>query len=580
MKKKLLAFVLASAMVASLGACGNAGSKGSDKAQTEKSTEKKSASKAKLNTDTKTLYINLASEPQHLDPALNNTVDGAALAVNSFVGLYTYDKNDKLVPAIADGDPQVSEDGTEWNIKLKKTKWSDGSDLTAKDFVYSWNRAASEKTAADYGYLFDIVARNDDGSLKVEAPDDYSLKITLNNSCPYFNQLLAFPVFDPVPQKAVEAADPDGSNPGAWANEAGFVSNGAYTCTAWTHDSSMEYTKNPNYYDADKVKIEKLNFMLSADDTATFAAYNSGNLDFIDNISPDEVPNVKDFSDFYVADQLGTNYIGFNVNASIFDGMTEDQAKDFRKAVSLLIDRQYMVDTVGQTGQEVASAFVPSAMHDGNGKTWSQKYYDGEKTGASSIKKAVKLLESATGYKFKDNGDGTYTPSKAISFEYLTNSGTSNERAAQLIQDDLKKAGIQMTIKTEDWKVFISDRQNGNYTLCREGWIADYDDPSNMLEIFLTKSGNNDMQFGKNPIASAPQNWADYDKLLDQARTETDKAKRADILVKAEKMLMDTNAVIPLYFYNDVYMMKSNVSGVYETLTGNKYFMYATKSAK
>lgn len=580
MKKKLLAFVLASAMVASLGACGNAGSKGSDKAQTEKSTEKKSASKAKLNTDTKTLYINLASEPQHLDPALNNTVDGACLAVNSFVGLYTYDKNYKLVPAIADGDPQVSEDGTEWNIKLKKTKWSDGSDLTAKDFVYSWNRAASEKTAADYGYLFDIVARNDDGSLKVEAPDDYSLKITLNNSCPYFNQLLAFPVFDPVPQKAVEAADPDGSNPGAWANEAGFVSNGAYTCTAWTHDSSMEYTKNPNFYDADKVKIEKLNFMLSADDTATFAAYNSGNLDFIDSISPDEVPNVKDFSDFYVADQLGTNYIGFNVNASIFDGMTEDQAKDFRKAVSLLIDRQYLVDTVGQTGQEVASSFVPTAMHDGNGKTWSQKYYDGEKTGASSIKKAVKLLESATGYKFKDNGDGTYTPSKAISFEYLTNSGTSNERAAQLIQDDLKKAGIQMTIKTEDWKVFIADRQNGNYTLCREGWIADYDDPSNMLEIFLTKSGNNDMQFGKNPIASAPQNWADYDKLLDQARTETDAAKRADLLVKAEKMLMDTNAVIPLYFYNDVYMMKSNVSGVYETLTGNKYFMYATKSAK
>ncbi|MDD6578085.1 MAG: peptide ABC transporter substrate-binding protein [Lachnospiraceae bacterium] len=580
MKKKLLAFVLASAMVASLGACGNAGSKGSDKAQTEKSTEKKSASKAKLNSDTKTLYINLASEPQHLDPALNNTVDGACLAVNSFVGLYTYDKNDKLVPAIADGDPQVSDDGTEWTIKLKKTKWSDGSDLTAKDFVYSWNRAASEKTAADYGYLFDIVARNDDGSLKVEAPDDYTLKITLNNSCPYFNQLLAFPVFDPVPQKAVEAADPDGSNPGAWANEAGFVSNGAYTCTAWTHDSSMEYTKNPNFYDADNVKIEKLNFMLSADDTATFAAYNSGDLDFIDSISPDEVPNVKDFSDFYVADQLGTNYIGFNVNASIFDGMTEDQAKDFRKAVSLLIDRQYMVDTVGQTGQEVASSFVPTAMHDGNGKTWSQKYYDGEKTGASSIKKAVKLLESATGYKFKDNGDGTYTPSKAISFEFLTNSGTSNERAAQLIQDDLKKAGIQMTIKTEDWKVFIADRQNGNYTLCREGWIADYDDPSNMLEIFLTKSGNNDMQFGKNPIASAPQNWADYDKLLDQARTETDKAKRADLLVKAEKMLMDTNAVIPLYFYNDVYMMKSNVSGVYETLTGNKYFMYATKSAK
>lgn len=283
MKKKLVALALASAMAVGLGACGNAGSlqqggnavSGSN-ATTAASTGSEAAagktgdktpSTAKLNNDASTLYINLASEPQHLDPALNNTVDGACLAVNSFVGLYTYDKDDKLTPAIADGDPEISDDGTQWTVKLKKTKWSDGTDLTAKDFVYSWNRAANPDTAADYGYLFDIIAKNDDGTLKVEATDDYTLTITLNNPCAYFDQLLAFPVFDPVPQAAVEKADPDGSNPGNWAAEAGFVSNGAYTCTAWNHDASMEYTKNPNFYDADNVTIEKLNFMLSADDT-------------------------------------------------------------------------------------------------------------------------------------------------------------------------------------------------------------------------------------------------------------------------------------------------------------------------
>lgn len=578
MKKKLLAFVLASAMVAGLAGCGNAANSST---KGGKSSGKKTASSAKLNTDTSTLYINLASEPSYLDPALNNTVDGACLAVNSFVGLYTYDKDDKIVPAIADGDPQVSDDGTEWTIKLKQTKWSDGSPLTANDFVYSWNRAADEKTAADYGYLFDIVKKNDDGTLAVTAPDDYTLQITLNNSCPYFNQLLAFPVFDPVPQAAVEAADPDGSNPGAWAQEAGFVSNGAYTCTAWTHDSSMEYTKNPNYYDADNVKIEKLNFMLSADDTATFSAYNSGDLDFIDNLSTDEVPNVKNDSDFYKVDELGTQYVGFNVGAPLFDGMTEKQADEFREAVSMLIDRQYIVDTVGQTGQELADSFVPHAMHDGNGKTWSQSYYDASKTGSGDIKDAIKLLEDATGDTFKKNDDGTYTPSKAISFEYLTNEGDSNEKMAQLIQDDLKKVGIELTIKTEDWKVFISDRQNGNYTMCREGWIADYDDPSNMLEIFLSDGGNNDMQLGKATSAAAPANWAeDYDALLDQARAEEDTAKRADLLVQAEKKLMETYAAIPIYFYNDIYMQKSNVTGIYCTSTGNKYFMYATKTAK
>lgn len=576
MKKKILAFVLASAMVVGLGACGNA-KKGSGSKESSKA-----ASSAKLNTDTSTLYINLASEPAHLDPALNNTVDGAALAVNSFVGLYTQDKDSKIVPAIADGEPTISEDGTHYTVKLKKTKWSDGSDLTANDFVYSWNRAADEKTAADYGYLFEIIAKDADGKLAVKATDDYTLDITLTNACSYFDQLMAFPVFDPVPQKAVEAADPDGTNPGAWAQEAGFVSNGAYTCTAWKHDQSMEYTKNPNFYDADKVKIKKLNFMLSAEDTTTFAAYNSGDLDFIDTISTDEVPNVKDFSDYYKVDQLGTNYVGFNVNSPVFDGMTPEQAADFRKAVSLVIDRQFAVDTIGLSGQEPAASFVPSAMQDGNGKHWSQKYYDAEKTGEDNLKKAVKLLESATGDKFTKQDNGTYKPSKAISFEYLTNSGDSNEKMAALLKEDLAKIGIELTVKTEDWKVFIADRQQGNFTMCREGWVADYDDPSNMLEIFLTDGGNNDMQLGKNPTAAAPQNWADYDKLLADARTETDNAKRSELLVKGEKMLMDTYAAIPIYFYNDVYMMKSNVTGVYATTNGNKYFMYAekTKTAK
>lgn len=219
-------------------------------------------------------------------------------------------------------------------------------------------------------------------------------------------------------------------------------------------------------------------------------------------------------------------------------------------------------------------------MSDGNGGTWSQTYYDAATTGADNLEEAVKLLESATGYTFTDNGDGTYKPSTPISIEYLTNSGSTNEKAAQLIQDDLSKLGIEVNIKTEDWKVFISDRQNGNYTMCRGGWVADYDDPSNMLEVFQSDSGNNDMQFGKNPTAAAPQNWADYDKLLEEARTEVDTAKRTDDLIQAEKMLMDTNAVIPLYFYNDIWMMKSNVSGVYMTKTGNKYFMYATKTAE
>ena len=263
MKKKFLASLLVASMALGLMACGNSAAS-TDTTASEDTTAEATA----VDTDTTTLRINLASEPDYLDPALNSSVDGACLAVNSFAGLYTYDANNTLVPSIADGEPEVSEDGLTYTVKMKETLWSNGEALTANDFVYSWNRAVNPDTAADYAYMFAPIATNDDGTLQVTAVDDYTLEIHLNAPCAYFYDLLAFPTFFPVYQAGVEAADPDGTNPGAWAQEAGFVSNGAFTLTSWTHNESMVYEKNPNFWDADNVTLEKLEFMLSADDTA------------------------------------------------------------------------------------------------------------------------------------------------------------------------------------------------------------------------------------------------------------------------------------------------------------------------
>ncbi len=572
MKKKLLALVTASAMVFGLAACGSSSS------STDSTTGTTDSAATTDTTQTDTLYINLASEPDHLDPALNSSVDGACLAVNSFVGLYTYDQDENIVPALADGDPEVSEDGTVWTIKMIESKWSDGTELTANDFVYSWNRAVADETAADYGYLFDIVARNDDGSLAVEAVDDYTLQVTLVNACPYFQSLLAFPVFDPVPQASVEAADTDGTNPGAWAQEAGFVCNGAYTLETWNHNESMLYVKNDNYYDAANVTMQNLSFMLSADNTATYAAYNSGALDFVDDVPTDEIPNVINNEDFHIAENLGTYYVAFNVGADLFDGMTVEQAANFRQAISLLIDRQYIVDTVGQTGQEVADSYIPHSMSDGNGGTWDQTYYDASTTGAANVEEAVALLETC-GYTFTDNGDGTYTPDTPISFPYILNENSGHEAVAQCIQQDLAVVGIDMQINVLDWQVLLNDRKNGDFTFAREGWLADYDDPINMIEMFASNSGNDDCQLGKTDSAAAPD-WTAYDELVQNIYHETDYAARTEMLKEAEQMLMDTWAVIPIYYYNDVYMQKTNVDGIYATVTGNKYFMYATKTAE
>jgi oligopeptide transport system substrate-binding protein len=171
---------------------------------------------------------------------------------------------------------------------------------------------------------------------------------------------MAFPTFYPVHQASVEAADPDGTVPGKWAQEAGFVCNGAYTLESWNHNESMVYVKNPNFYDAANVTMDELHFMLSADDTATYAAYNSGDLDYIDSVPNDEIPSLNGVNpEFGILDNLGTYYIGFNVNDPIFDGKTEEEAAKMREAISLLVDRQFIVENVGQTGQIPADSFVP-----------------------------------------------------------------------------------------------------------------------------------------------------------------------------------------------------------------------------
>lgn len=621
--KKLMASVLAAAMVLSLAACGSTASTSST-AASEATSESASGeatgtSAATLNTDTTTLYINLASEPDYLDPALNSTVDGACLAVNSFAGLLRYNAEGQLEPDVAAEMPEVSEDGLTYTFKLKETKWSNGEALTANDFVYSWNRAANPLTASDYGYLYngligfnEALASDEEGNyvdeaaataameandilVGVEAVDDYTLKVQLVAPCPYFLGLAAFPTFFPVYQAEVEAANPDGTNPGAWCADAGFVSNGAFTCTEWKHDESMTYTKNENYWDAANVSIEKLQFMLSAEDNAIFAAYNAGDLDFIDTIPTDEISNLNGIDpEFYVIPNLGTYYVGFNVNSKMFEGKTPEQAAAVRKAVILLIDREYIVENIGQAGQEPANTFIPTGVSDSNGGEFRQNtatytYPDEANVGYYStsmddydanVAEATELLKSA-GYEFDE--DGTLSDATPLTINYMFNTGTGHQKVGEAFQQDMAALGIDVQLSSEEWNVFLDDRKAGNFDVAREGWLMDFDDPINMLEIFYSTSGNNDMQLGvkvDGAIPSyAPQNWDEYDAMIDAIKAETDLAKRADMMHQAEDMLMETGAVVPLYNYTDIYMQKSNVEGMYWNTFGYKYFMYCTKTA-
>lgn len=459
--------------------------------------------------DKTTLNINLASEPDKLDPALSSSVDGACLAIAAFGGLYTYNAEGQLTPDFAEGYT-VSEDGMKYVFTMKDgLKWSNGDPLTAKDFEYSWKRAAATETAADYSYMFNVIKGYPD-ELAVAASDDgKTLTVEMSSPCTYFLDLAAFPAFFAVHQASVESAAgykaEDGSllNPGAWATEAGYVCSGPYMLTEWKHNESMTYTKNPNWYNADQVKMETLQFMLSADDTAIYAAYQAGDLDFIDTVPTDLIATLKENPEFYLVPNLGTYYVCFNVKSPLFDGKTVEQAAAMRLALSKLVDREYINDTVDQTGRLAANTFIPAGMMDGNGGVFkanddaytypvadAEGYYSTE----VDVEGAIELLKSA-GYKFGD--DGMLSAETPISFEFITNESSYHVGVAECLQQDFAAVGINMTIRTCDWNVFLNDRKNGNYDIARNGWVADFNDPINMLEMWETNSGNNDVQFGR-----------------------------------------------------------------------------------
>ena len=383
--KKTIAMLLALAMSLSLVACGSKDSgKGDEK--------------------TNSLAICLASEPDTLDPALNSALAGATMVSHLFSGLakWSQDAEGKLilVPDAAEElvEGVVNADGTvTYTYTLREgMKWSDGKPVTAGDFEFSWNRAASTALAADYNYMFDVVDGyaeiweaddagnfvNPDAKLNVKALDEKTLEVTLSSIVPYWSELLAFPTYFPAREDVV--ADE------AWATKPEtYISNGAYTITAWDHNSVITLEKNPNYIDADKVTMEKLECYLSDDTNNMLTNYPNGSWKMIDDVPSNEIPNLeKNYpNEYVVAGQIGTYYVCWNINENILPadstltGAEAEAAKaEIRNAIGLLYDRNYICVEIGQAGQVPASSFVAMGMTDADGSD----FYKNSVTSAKS----------------------------------------------------------------------------------------------------------------------------------------------------------------------------------------------------
>lgn len=512
--------------------------------------------------------VQYGSNPETLDPALNSAIDGANTIITIFEPLLLINENNEVVGGQAESW-ETSEDGLTWTFTMRDgLKWSDGTDLNAKDFEYSFKRMVDPNTAAPYAETclgmidgFEEAAGFPDAdgnptaepnpdALNVKASDDgKTLTIVLAYPCSYFDKMAAFAAMSPVQQATVEA------NGDSWCTSADtFVSNGPYMITDWTPSERIVLTKNPNYvggWDSSKIVSDTITLLLLEDSSASFAAYNSGEAVLIKDVPTDEIPSLtkaEDGGDFYVDTILGTYYVSLNLQRDAFK-----DAK-VRKALSLAIDRDYVANTIMQGTYTTADSIVGPGIvdesgyfHDNGNAPYISADYE------ANLAEAKKLLEEA-GYP---NGEGYPT------IEYSTNDAGYHVPLAEYLQQAWGDLGITLTINKMEWSSFTPARRAGEYDVARNGWVMDYNDPSNMLDLFCSGNGNNDGKYA-NP---------DFDAAIDASKV-ADSAEHFAQLHKAEDILMEDTGCLPIAYYNDYWLQSPTLKGTWHSPYGYWYLQY------
>lgn len=600
MKKRLMSLMLVVGLVATTVLSGCSG-----------------ASKSSV-TNKDEINVCLGSEPQTLDPALNSAVDSGTVLAHLFSGLAKWEQDDSGKAVLVADAAEELVDGVEnadgtvtYTYTLKDgLTWSDGVAVTAKDFEFAWNRAASVALAADYGYMFDVIDGYDEvwaddatgnEKLNVKATDDKTLVVTLSNAVPYWNELLAFPCYYPVREDVVANE--------SWATDPStYVSNGAYTLTGWSHNSLITVTKNDNYIDASEVTMKTINFYLSDDANNQLTNFQNGSWQLIDDVPTNEIENLKkNYADeFVVAGQLGTYYVCWNINeellpsTSTLTGTEKTEAEaEIRNAFSLLLDRNYVVEGIAQGGQVPASSFVAMGITEADGSEFYQNAgdsdsYDGyfDTSADAYADNCAAAVETLKKYYTYDESTKKFTDVPTLTYLYNTSEG--HKAIGEYVQSTLANYGVNIQLENQEWATFLTTRKSGDYSIARNGWLADYNDPITFLDMWTTASGNNDVQFGKGDNADVKAysldltsygydlnvtngTWAEtYDELISIIKSCTDDTVRYELMHKAEDMLMSTGCITPLYFYTDLYMVDDSVEGFFSTPLGFKYFMYVT----
>lgn len=491
-------------------------------------------------TEEKILLIGNAADPATLDPTLATGVTESKILNGLFEGLVTADTSTlEVKPAVAKSW-EISEDGLTYTFYLdEKAKWSDGSRVTAGDFVFAMRRAVNPVMGSEYVSMLMPIKNarkiasgetKDFSILGATAISDNILKIELEEPVPYFLSMLYHGIYFPLPQKTLEKFGAAENRDALWTRPQNMVSNGPFTLAKWNINDKVSIRKNPLYRDAESIKINGVDFFPISNINTEDRAFRAGQLHITESVAPTRMDAIKrDMpQNLRRDDWLGVYYYLINTRRPPLDDAR------VRKALALAIDRKAIIDTFLKAGQNPATSFVPQNC-DGY-------VLDGESKIHEDIAKAKKLLAEA-GYP-----DGKGFPNIRLTY----NTSELHKPIAEAIQQMWKKnLGVTVEMYNLSWPAYLAARREGDFDIARASWVGDFAAPESFLQVFESDSGLNHSGFASKK----------YDELIKEAADSKSRAGRLEKLAAAERELMDAMPVMPIYFYAKVYLVSPSVKG-------------------
>ncbi len=493
------------------------------------------------------LHKGNGAEPQTLDPHKAEGVPSSNILRDLYEGLTSESPNGDIIPGGA-SRWEISEDGRVYTFYLRENaRWSNGDPVVAADYVFGLRRSADPATLSKYSQILSsiqnaeavVAGKLPPDELGVKALDDYTVEITLKAPTPYFLGLLNHSSTFPIHRKSVEEFGDRFSRPG------NLVGNGAFMLKDWVVQSHIHLVKNPAYWDADNVTLTEVYYHATEDQSSELKRYRAGELHWTNEVPLAQVKWIRENmpDEFKVSTYLGVYYYGFN--------LTQPPFKDnlnLRRALTMAIQREIIVEKVTRLGEQPAYSWVPSGVYNYGTQVPEWASWPWEK----------RLAEARRLYKLAG-----YDDENPLRIELRYNTSENHKKVAVAIAAMLKQnLGVRVNLINEEWKVFLETRKQKRVTqLFRAGWIGDYNDANTFAELMYSTHGINDPGYN-NP---------EYDALLDAAAVEGDFQKRREILEQAERMLLEDQPIMPIYFYVSKKMVSPRIDGFEPNIMDHHY---------